>query len=91
MAEAQKKRWAKLKKAETECLLHRTGVVLHEFVDESVAGSDLDLTARKRHGPLVRKTHYATRRCDPRRTSAPGTCSWRMAAALMASASGLLS
>ena len=33
----------------------------------------------------------ASLRCDPRRTSAPGTCSWRAAAALIASASGLVS
>ena len=30
-------------------------------------------------------------RCDPRRTSAPGTCSLRIAAALMASAFGRVS
>ena len=53
------------------------------------------LTGIQGHQALVRgdapSYFQATLRCEPRRTSAPGTCSLRIAAALIASAFGRVS
>ncbi len=53
------------------------------------------LTGIQGHQAMVRgdapSYFQATLRCEPRRTSAPGTCSLRIAAALIASAFGRIS